>query len=495
MPTNAANTLHLSLRTLLGCACLTLAASALAQVSSAAPENTTDSKLQIRDCHLRGLSDKVECFSLERLENPAEPQGKRITLHAARVPALVAGDNAPLVFLAGGPGQSAIEIGGQVTQVLRPLLSERDLIFLEQRGTGSSNGFKCAEDNEDPYTSLMNETEIAELTQQCVQSFDGDLSQYNTPNAIDDFAAMIDAMGYSKVHLYGGSYGTRAALVFMRRHPQLVSSATLDSMAPVQAVVGPFARHGYRALDLLFSECEQTTQCHASFPQLRATFWQLWQSVGTAPMSVAIRHPHSFAATTLKLDQNKLFHLVINNLYSQQQRQLLPYAIDQAGAGNFSALAGLIASSSGDNGIYNGLMANIVCNEDIRRATPAQLQADTLTPFGNVSLNMWQQLCANWPSYSLAADYFQPVDSDIPVLALSGKLDPVTPPAWGEETVASLSNATHLVADEAAHIVALRGCGPKLLQQFINNPSASPGDSSCLKQLPPVHFMRDNNSH
>ncbi|AFU98490.2 alpha/beta hydrolase [Simiduia agarivorans SA1 = DSM 21679] len=466
-----------------------MAFAALSLTSIGAPA----SALEKTDCHLRGLPDKAECFSLIRPEDPANPNGKTFNLHAARVPALTPSKAEPLVFLAGGPGQSAIEVGGMVTQALRPLLADRDLVFLEQRGTGDSNGFNCVTDDEDPYADLFAEADLEAMTRACLDAFDGDPQHYNTPNAIDDFAAMVQALGYDKVHVYGGSYGTRAALVFMRAHPQLIRSVILDSMAPVQTVVGPFANHGHRALTLLFDECEANPGCNTTHPQLRDNFWALWARAGEAPIDVTVTHPTTFAPQRLRLDQTKLFHLVINFLYSQQQRQLLPVAIDAAADNNFAPLAGLMAAVSGGQGLYHGLTTNIVCNEDIRRQAPAA--EETRTPFGDVSLSMWQRMCEHWPAYRLDDAHFEPVASDLPVLALSGRLDPVTPPAWGEETVASLSNAQHLVADNAAHIVGLKGCGPKLIQAFLRAPGAPLDNADCLAELPGVHFMLNQNNH
>ncbi|MDN3640480.1 alpha/beta hydrolase [Simiduia curdlanivorans] len=430
-------------------------------------------ELNSTECHLKALPDLAQCFSLERLENPKDPNSKTFTLHAARLNALTPSQKSPLVFLAGGPGQSAIEVGGQVGLVLKALLADRDIVFLEQRGTGSSNGFKCEAENEDIYADLFNASISQTLAKTCIENFSGDLSQYNTPNAIDDFAAMVVAMGYGKINLYGGSYGTRAALVFMRAYPDLIDSVVLDSIAPVQTIVGPFASHGYRALNLLFDECEATPTCNNSFPQLRQHYWELWQQVKRAPIDTTIFHPTSLQTQRFQLDTSKLFQLTISNLYSQQQRQLLPIVISQAQQQNYAPLAGLLAAG-GDNSIYTGLMANIICNEDIRRATPAQLQQDTNTPFGDVSVKFWQSLCETWPEYRLDDNHYLPVKSDIPVLALSGELDPVTPPAWGNIAVEHLPNATHLIAKNAGHIVGLKGCGPKLVRQFFKPPEPTP---------------------
>lgn len=450
-------------------------------------------RLSQTDCHLKGLADKVHCFTLQVPENPAQPQGAQLTLHAARIPAFNQSKLAPLAVLAGGPGQSAIDIGGRVGQAFAALRAERDILLLEQRGTGQSNGLKCQPDS-DSYHELAQDLDFQQLTRDCLADFAGDLRQYNTPNAVHDWARMVRALGYPQVHLYGGSYGSRAALVFMRLYPELIASVTLDGMAPVQAVVGPFASHGARALDLLFTECEQTPACQQSYPTLRADYWQLWARVSAKPIEVEIAHPSTLKPHTLRLDAAKLFGLSLNFLYSQQQRQLLPYALSQASQDNFVPLAGLMAALGQDNGIYQGLMINIICNEDIRRASPAQLADDTHTPFGDISVRLWQQQCQYWPAYALPEQHFAPVQSDIPVLALSGRLDPVTPPAWGELTTQGLGKVQHLVADQGAHIVALRGCGPKLVQQFINAPGEPLQDTGCLNELPGAHFMRNANA-
>ncbi|BFM12360.1 alpha/beta fold hydrolase [Simiduia litorea] len=457
-------------------------------------EPSFSNNLTTTDCHLKNLPNLAECFSLERLENPNDPNSKTFTLHAARLTALTPSQKSPLVFLAGGPGQSAIEVGGQVGLVLKALLADRDIVFLEQRGTGDSNGFTCVAEDEDIYADLFNVSMSRELAKSCIDAFTGDLSQYNTPNAIDDFAAMVQVMGYEKINVYGGSYGTRAALVFMRAYPNLIDSVILDSIAPVQSIVGPFASHGYRALNLLFDECEATPDCNNTYPQLRQNYWALWQTVEQAPIDTTIYHPTSLQPQRFQLDPSKLFQLTMSNLYSQQQRQLLPVVFNQAHQKNYAPMAGLLAAS-GDNGIYSGLMVNIVCNEDIRRATPAQLQQDTNTPFGDVSIKFWQSLCETWPAYALNDDYYLPIKSDIPVLALSGELDPVTPPAWGNLAVEHLPNATHLIAKNAGHIVGLKGCGPKLVRQFLNQPNQPLENADCLAKLPMVKFMRSINAH
>ena len=452
------------------------------------------SDIDVKDCHLKGLPDLAECFTLERLEDPNNPASKAFTLHAARLKSLTISQKSPLIFLAGGPGQSAIEVGGRVGQVMKPILADRDIVFLEQRGTGSSNGFKCEVEDQDVYAELFNAAISRDFAEICLDNFEGDLSQYNTPNAIHDFAAMVQAMGYKKINLYGGSYGSRAALVFMRRYPALIDSVILDGIAPVEAIVGPFANHGFHSLNLLFDACESEPSCNETYPQLRQHYWQLWDRVSQAPIDTTIFNPSSLKPQRFQLDDSKLFQLTISNLYSQQQRQLLPFVFEQAHEENFAPMAGLLAAS-GDNGIYSGLMANIVCNEDIRRASPAQLKQDSATPFANISVKFWQSLCEIWPVYSLPDEYYLPVKSDIPVLALSGKLDPVTPPAWGDMAVTNLANATHLIAENAGHIVGLRGCGPKLVRQFLNKPDQPLENTDCLAELPKVTFMRSMNAH
>nr|WP_246341186.1 alpha/beta hydrolase [Simiduia aestuariiviva] len=416
-------------------------------------------------------------------------------MHAARLPALTPSELPPLAVLAGGPGQSAIEIGGGVGKVFHELLADRDIIFLEQRGTGNSNGIKCASEDDDPYEDLYSDAESEKLVAQCLADFEGDLSHYNTPNAIHDFAAMVRALGYPKVHLYGGSYGSRAALVFMRLYPDMIASTVLDGMAPVQVVVGPFARHGQRALELLFDECETTPSCQQRYPNLRRDYWQLWAAIKQRNVIADIYHPTTLAPHKLRLDGTKFFQLTLSYLYSQEQRQLLPFAIDAAAKGHWQPFAGLIAAG-GDNGMYTGLTTNILCNEDMRRASTDQLAADSQSMFGDASIRLLHAMCAHWPGrYQLDKTHFEPVTSAIPTLALSGNLDPVTPPAWGDSTVTHLSNATHIVAEQAAHIVAMRGCGPKLVRQFLNDPSAPLEKTDCLADLPSVTFMRSNNAH
>jgi len=198
--------------------CVSGSGRVLAQAGPASGE----AELGLETCELvvpgTPLSTTGQCGWLEVAENPAEPHGRQIRIRVARVPArdrVVEPD--PLVFFAGGPGQAATETWPVVAHALRKVNQSRDILLVDQRGTGQSNPLKCPE-IEVEEALATDWDELARATRECLASLDGDPRFYTTTVAMHDIDAARAALGYEKVNLYGGSYGTRAAQVRPRAH-------------------------------------------------------------------------------------------------------------------------------------------------------------------------------------------------------------------------------------------------------------------------------------
>ncbi|WDE06459.1 alpha/beta fold hydrolase [Thalassomonas viridans] len=450
-----------------------------------------EAKPVLKDCHLDGIKEKVKCGQLQVPENYAEPEGKSIPLNFAVLPAIdQSQQKTPLMFLAGGPGQAAVELAAGLRRVFREARKTRDLILVDQRGTGESQPFQCSLSEESNIYQLLPEDFSAKDVQECLSGFDGDLSQYNSENAIRDFEALRDALGHQQVNLYGGSYGTRAALVYMRLFPESIRSVVLDSVGPVEVPIGLFGQSSARSFELLLANCRQDEACHQAFPDLKTEFHQVMAALEQEPKSVTIPHPRLGEPTTFVINKSKFIGNLIQQLYSTSSRAFVPLVIHQAAKGNYLPLAGLIATTDGEEPIYLGLHMNIVCNEDFPMITPEALTADADNSFGgDISHKPMQTACPLWPRYRPGKAFYQPVTADIPTLILSGELDPVTPPSNAEFSDKTLANSHHIVVKQTGHTVAMTTCASDIVNEFMNVLTPAKLDESCLEDIPDESFM------
>jgi len=454
-----------------------------------------DNKLILENCHLGEIREQVKCGKLEVPENYQKPEGDKISINFAVLPAI---DNSeyktPLMFLAGGPGQAAVELVTGVNQVFREVRKTRDLILVDQRGTGESSALVCEfETINNVYTSLSDELNPQEV-KDCVAQFKGDVTQYNSENAIRDFDAVREALNHKKLNIYGGSYGTRAGLVFIRMFPESLDSVVLDSVGPIEVPLGLFGKSGARSFNLLIDNCTLSESCHKAFPNLAEEFQQVKTRLANKPLKLDILHPRLGTPTTLILDETKFTGNLRFQLYSMNGRSMVPLVIHQAFLGNYQPLIGLMASTEGDQIVYTGLLFNIVCNEDIPRLSVADKLADAKNNFeGKDSQLAWEMVCPFFPKYRPNENFYQAVTADIPTLILSGNLDPVTPPSNGEYSAKTLPNSHHIIVDNASHGVAMSTCANEIVNEFLTTKLPKELDESCLKDIPQETFMTSVN--
>ena len=476
-----------------------LAFMANAEEDSAAQGSVSKHKLVIENCHVEGIREQVKCGTLTVPENYAKPQGKQISLNFAVLPAIDNSENkTPFMFLAGGPGQAAVELAAPLYRALTEIRKTRDLILVDQRGTGKSNPLTCDEVDAVNVYELsqkdFSEDEITEcLTQIIAADPQRDFSQYNSENAIRDFDAVRAALGYQQINIYGGSYGTRAALVYMRMFPQSLRSVVLDSVGPIEVPIGTFGQSSARSFALLLEHCQQDKACHEAFPQLATHFQQLSKRLIERSETIEIAHPRLGTKTNFLIDKDKLISNLRMQLYSVEMRSLVPLVIEQAYQENYMPLAGLVAQTDGGMGMYMGLTFNIVCNEDYPRISDEMWAKDADNNFGGDNSHIaWKAFCPLWPQYRPSEDFYQPVTADIPTLIFSGNLDPVTPPSNGEYPAKTLPNSHHIIIDNAAHTV-LGTCATDIINEFLGKLTPKALDESCLNDIPAESFMTNLN--
>ena len=446
------------------------------------PELASGSKLKLEDCHIDGIKEQVQCGVLQVPENYSATGKKdtQIALNFAILPAIDNSENKePLMFLAGGPGQAAVELAAHLYKTYREIRKTHDIILVDQRGTGKSHPLECEESKALNAYEIVPEDFTVQEVKDCLAQFTGDLSQYNSENSIRDFDAVRVALGHEKIHVYGGSYGTRAALVYMRLFPDSLISVVLDSVGPIEVPIGTFGQSAARSFNLLLENCQNEAACNKAFPDLANEYAQVIQRLDETPVKLNIAHPRLGSATPFAMNSGKFVNYLRMQLYSMQTRTLVPLAIHQAYLENYQPLIGMIASTEGGLGMYLGLTFNIVCNEDIPRITEQMFKADADNNFGgDNSHKAWLAACPLWPKYQPSDEFYQPVTADIPTLILSGNLDPVTPPG-----------SHHIVSKNNAHIVASSSCGVDIINEFLDTLDPKKLDESCLSEIADETFM------
>ncbi|MGA9520457.1 MAG: alpha/beta hydrolase [Myxococcaceae bacterium] len=454
-------------------------------------------RLALERCRLPGASAQLRCGTLEVFEDRVARNGRKLKLHVAVAPALSSNPAPdPVFILAGGPGQAASDIAPMMLNALERVRRERDLVFLDQRGTGRSNGLEC--ELGDPEAGLA-ERLRAEFDEQkvrtCVEELSkkADLRLYTTPVAMDDLDEVRAALGYDRINLWGGSYGTRAALVYMRQHPMRVRTAILDGVAPMQLLLpADVAPDAQRALTLLFEQCAADASCEKTYPGLQVRFTSLLDSLGQAPARTTVPHPVTGRPTEVELGREVFVQVLRALLYAPEATSLVPFSIAQASEGDFRpmiAQAQMIDSGFG-KGLSNGMFFSIVCSEDlpfIPEGTLHQRAAGTF--LGSGFADDIVRTCALWPKADVPASYREPVRSDLPVLLLSGELDPVTPPRWAEEAKKTLANSAHVVVPGSGHGTLGSACGRDVIRRFLEKGSLEGVDTTCdVKGLRPPFF-------
>lgn len=438
------------------------------------------------------VAQNAQCGSLEVAENSQNKNSKKIALNVLRIPAVnPVPEQDPLFVVAGGPGQAAVVVAESMHSLFRDVRKNRDIIFVDQRGTGKSNPFPCEFDTESTKPMPIAEEEALgrEAVKQCITKIKDYAAYYTTHYAVQDLDAVRAALGYEKINLWGGSYGSRVVLEYLRRYPSHTRASILDGVAPV-AIALPWSMEadGLAALQAINKQCASTPACLTHFGDIVQKAQAISSRLLANPQDIKITHPRTQEKVIVNMTAQDFSGVIRLALYSRDLSSLLPQVISDADAGDYSVLASLIylaKSKSEMAGINYGMHYTVVCNEDY------PLYKDKPATDANVFLNTqmvqkYSEICEHWPRAQLPADYWQPIKSDLPVLALSGAVDPVTPPYWGEQVKAGLTNLTHIVAPGGHHIVTSEGCIAQLITAFITTGDGKSLDVSCVKNIQPL---------
>ena len=457
-----------------------------------------DAPPQLKPCRLQGVEHDAQCGTVRRPLNPAAPQGVQIDVHFAVLPALARNKKPdPVFFFAGGPGQSAMSLAGPVSRMVSRLSNRRDVVLIDQRGTGKTAPLKCEEDRPtQPLAESADPARQLKRLQACRAVLEklphGDLRQYTTLVAMQDADAVRLALGAEKINLVGGSYGTRAALEYMRQFPSAVRRVVIDGVAPPDMVLpASFSTDTQAAFDGLLAACEADATCAARYPALRRDWRALLASL---PRDISLLHPVTAQPEKLTLTRDTLLGMVRGPLYVPSLTAALPLALGEATRGRFEPLAGLSSALGGGRAgaLAAGMHFSVVCAEDVPRLAQA-----TDTPgadFGGGFADLYRKVCAHWPRGEVPPAFYTLPPAPAATLVLSGGMDPATPPRHGERVAAALgAKARHVVVAHAGHGVLGVGCMRDVMFRFIDaidDDSALKVDADCARAIPrPTVFV------
>jgi len=445
----------------------------------------------LSECRLGDVP--ARCASFEVPENPDAPEVRTLSLSVAVVPARDPADRPPVVLLAGGPGQgSQGAYGPLVPSGLDALREHHDLVFLDQRGTGESHALRCEDTQVLDLKDAVSERVDGDRLEACRDGQDADLTQYTTARALDDLAHVLDQLGYAKAHLVGGSYGTRVALTFARAYPERTASIVIDGVAPPDFTLPvSFAMDAEAALQAMIDDCADDVACAAAFPDLEADV----RALATRPASeVTVAHPRTGAPETLELSGRALAAGMRGMLYAPELAALLPLSITAASDGDFGPLiaqAALFGDGVGGS-LSEGMFLSVICSEDVPYVTEDLAAEETAgTMLGMMFVEHLRASCAHWVRGPIPEGFREPVHSDVPALVLSGELDPVTPPRWGEHALQTLPNGRHVVVPGAGHGIVSLPCAGEVLAEFFETGDAAAVDASCLESRTRPPFFID----
>ncbi|WP_202844973.1 alpha/beta hydrolase [Luteimonas saliphila] len=439
-----------------------------------------------------GDAVEAQCATLAVPENHDAPDGRSIDLAIALVPARGMAEADPIYMIAGGPGQSAIESFPSVREAFSDVRRNRHVLLVDARGTGGSHPLHCPGfGDEQALADPENETPEAmvRLTEACRDELQktADLRYYTTGDHIRDLDLVRRRIGVERVNLVGVSYGTRVAQQYAATYPQHTRSVVLDSVVPNSLVLGQdHARNLEDALESQFQRCRASEACLTNLgdPRRQLTLVRdRLQAGGIAP--VRYRDPVSGEWREEVPRFGHLAGLLRMYAYQPSMAATLPLVLHEAAQQRYESLLAQsrMLSSQMSDMMAIGMGLSVSCSEDAAEFGERDADADADTVLGNLLVDMLAAQCAAWPKGARAADFRAPLSGDVPVLAVSGELDPVTPPRYGDEVVQTLPNGRHLVLPGQGHSVLGTGCMPKLFAQFLETADAKSLDAKCLERL------------
>jgi pimeloyl-ACP methyl ester carboxylesterase len=457
--------------------------------------------LALAPCTVPGYPADARCGTLQVPENRGQPGGRQLSLHVVVVPAT---GGAPareaIAFFGGGPGQAATDFAGGMPGLFGPVRGDRDLLFVDQRGTGRSSPLECNFRDPANLQTYLDHFIPPERAAACRDSLarHADLSRYGFPELAHDTEAVRAALGYERMDLWGGSYGTRGALMYHRMYPHRVRSMVLQGLVP-PAFLQPadYATDMEAAVDGLMGYCRADAACNAAFPNAAQELRAVAERLGRQPATAEVLDAPTGRRVRLTLPRGTFVETIRRMLYNPTGANRIPFVVHRAYEGDYRPmLREVLADRRVMEQSSWGLYLSIICSEDMPFIDAAAVDRQNgRTLLGDYRYRQQADACRGWPTYTPPAGYHQQVRSDVPTLLLSGELDPVTPPRWGTMAAQALPNALHVIVPGGAHgYGGMPGvaCVDSLIVRFVAQGSAQGLDAdSCVRRIRRPPFLTE----
>jgi pimeloyl-ACP methyl ester carboxylesterase len=450
-------------------------------------------RLPLEPCHMAGIEEELLCGRLEVPEDRTRSDGRTIPLNVVVVPARSVDPRAdPLVELIGSPGFAATRLARLYTAELAFLREDRDVVLVDQRGTGGSNPLGCDGVSGMGISELL-ERWPAEAVASCRERLAAlaDLSKYTTADATDDLDAVRAWLGYDRINVFGGSYGARAAQEYMRRYPERVRSAVLFGVVPPH-FRRPlyYARDAQRGMDLLLHDCAADEECSRAFPAIREDLATVLGRLQTAPIVVSITHPETGASLPGTIEPFTFATVLWEALMNPLQARRLPLVIHRAATGDFAPFLELAVNRTPMSApYYEGMHLSVTCPDETLHIQLDEVAGEyegSFMPPDRVMRHL--RACRLWGMVRSSPAVLEPVHSEIPTLLISGRMDPVTPESWAEDAARYLPNSRHIVLPHISHTLD-NTCVDLLVAAFIANPDPQMSEHPCVAELRPPPFV------
>ncbi|MBI2840177.1 MAG: alpha/beta hydrolase [Acidobacteria bacterium] len=447
---------------------------------------------EVRPCESPVSGLQALCKSIPVPENWSSPDGRTISLNVM----ILRGKRElrqpdPFFVLVGGPGQAASEGAGWIAAAFATILDRRDIVLIDVRGTGKSQPIQCAAYAGSGLQRFLGPAYTKESAEECSRRLmeTADLKHYNSLAAVRDMEHVRLTLGYPAINLYGTSYGTRLAMAYMKEYPQHVRTAALESVFPTP--VSPLVNaplDAERTLRILIQDCERDPRCAAAFKNLRVTFQNVLNNlrIKQATVHLTLRDGKSAA---INISADAFATGVRNLLYTAGTARYIPLIIERAAHGDFDAFARFtIRRGQGyEQGLSHAVFLCTACSELYGRVQEKSVLTDARSSFlGDSSTRMLLDVCRVWPHAELPASFFEPLRCDVPVLLLSGWLDPAAPPRWAEEASLHMRNSLHLVIRDGHHNfsdLSPRGCTDSIIAALVEKGRLDGLDTTCVTEM------------
>ena len=462
-------------------------------LAACTPTPTAPPKIDLHLCQVAGVA--AECGTVSVFEDRAANRGRKIDIHVAVIRA--SGNQSapdPIFYFAGGPGGSAIEDAPYVLKVLKTASWERDIVLIDQRGTGKSNNLTCAQPPEFVLEAApVTEPMVADL-RACLDKLDADPAAYTTAWGVDDIDDVRAALGYDKINLYGESYGPTAEQIYLQRHGEHVRSVILEGVSLVGVPMFERMPHGsQQALDQLDARCQADPDCHAAYPNFKDELAAVIERVAAQPVELPLTNPLN--GQPVKVTREVLVQSIHGMLISTERAVMLPYLIHQANLENWDAITAAAAPNYSSVPETNWQIMNmtILCHEEwasLRREQTAQLSAGSYLTYEDVRwYTVPEEICAVIPRPKAAALYEPVSGSDVPVLIITNEADPQNPLENVAEASKLYPNSLTLVAPGQGHGYTGILCRDQILADFIDQGTAQGFNTDCLQEVPLPSFL------